>query len=87
MKKARSSSVTVDKEGKHPIVDITKARPRSDFLETGIDLSQIKDKLKDLMHHDDAEEIIAKSADSTLKVIGAGHNDKTGLSILPIGPE
>ena len=28
------------------------------------------------MHHDDAEEIIAKSADTTLNIIGAGHIDK-----------
>ena len=66
----------MDKEGKHPIVDVMKARPNSDFLETGIDLSRIRNTLKDLMHHDDAEEIIAKSADTTLNIIGAGHIDK-----------
>ena len=78
MKRAASCSVSVDKEGKHPIVDVMKERPSSDFLETGFDLKKIKETLKDLMSYDDAAEIIAKSADTSKNVIGAGH-DGTGV--------
>ena len=74
MKRAVSSTVCVDREGKHPIVDVNKARPSSDFLETGIDLAKIKETLREIMHQDDAAEIIAKSADTTLNVIGSNQS-------------
>ena len=70
MRRIAHSSVSVDKEGKHPIVDVTKPRPKSDFLETGIDFDKIKKTLKEIVHHDDAEEIIVKSATASLDILG-----------------
>ena len=67
-----ATRVGVDNEGKHPIVsvDVPSLEPPGRALELGETVARWRSRLQDMMITDDAAELIARAADTTMGVIG-----------------
>jgi hypothetical protein len=69
------SRALLEREGKHPIVEVDG--PREEPLQLGETVARWRDRLRAIMQEDDAAERIARATDSTLGVIG-GPGDVIG---------